>query len=68
MDDLKHDLEMARREMRSLVDGVQRLEGTFASIERHLVKLFEHDAQTQARLEQMEARIEALEKRQPPAA
>lgn len=43
MDELRRDMELARRQMRDLVEGVQRLEGTFSSIERHLVTLFEHD-------------------------
>ncbi|MBI3925967.1 MAG: hypothetical protein HY319_10540 [Armatimonadetes bacterium] len=60
----------------------QNLTGAFASIETHLVKLFERDPETRAWKEKVEndnaalrqqwqdlaRRVEALEKQQPPAA
>lgn len=49
-------------------EAVQDLRGTFASIEQHLLKLFEQDAAMKSWMAAMEARVEALEKRQPPAA
>jgi hypothetical protein len=42
--------------------------GTFASLEVHLVKLFESEAEVRAMLQAHEARLEALEKQRPPAA
>jgi len=53
---------------RETEEAVQQLRGTFASIETHLVSLFERDAETQTWKAAMEARVEALEKKQPPAA
>lgn len=49
-------------------EDLQSLTGTFASIGEHLIRLFERDAEMRAWRETMEARVEALEKRQPPAA
>lgn len=49
-------------------EDLQSLRGTFASIGEHLIRLFERDAEMRAWRETMEARVEALEKRQPPAA
>lgn len=42
--------------------------GTFSSIERHLVKAFEDQAEIERWRKSMEARMEALEKGRPPAA
>lgn len=53
---------------RLMDEDLQALKGTFASIGEHLTKLFERDAETQAWKKAMEARMEALEKKQPPAA
>jgi len=74
MDDLKRDLKAARTQLGMLVtqvkllsDSVQGLEGTFASIETHMVKLFEEDAKRKKDIKDLQRRVEALEKK-PPAA
>ena len=53
---------------RQTEEAVQALQCTFASIERHLVKLFEEEAEMKARVAEHEARLNAIERRMPPAA
>lgn len=48
---------------RETEEAVQNLQGTFASIEVHLVKLFENDAATRASLADVLRRVEALEQK-----
>jgi hypothetical protein len=74
MDNLKRDLAEAKRRLTSmehrlsgLLQDVQGLSGTFASIERHMVTLFEREAEMRAWREDIELRVKALE-RKPPAA
>lgn len=62
------DLDRMAQRGRLMDEELQNLQGTFASIGEHLVRLFERDAETRAWRERVEARLEALEKRQPPAA
>jgi chromosome segregation ATPase len=63
-------IELKRLDARfeSMETTVQGLQGTFASIEVHLVKLFEEEAATRSRLDRLESRMEALENQRPPAA
>lgn len=68
LEKMTQDLEKMARRSEETEKAVQELRGTFASIERHLVKLFERDAEMQAWKGQVEARLEALEKPTPPAA
>lgn len=60
------DLMAARN--RQTEEAVRNLQGTFASIEMHLVKLFETDEELKREVQGIKQRVEALEKRQPPAA
>lgn len=53
---------------RLMDEDLQSLKGTFASLGEHLIRLFERDAEMRAWREHMEARVEALERKQPPAA
>ena len=52
----------------STLDEIQTLRGTFASIEQHLVKMFEQRAEDHVTLEDVVKRVEALEQSRPPAA
>lgn len=60
------DRMVARGEL--MDQDLQSLEGTFGSLAEHLVRLFERDAEMRAWRERIEVRVEALEKRQSPAA
>jgi len=64
---MAQDLQRMAERGRETQEVVQSLRGTFASIEEHLVKLFENDAAIQAWRKQVEARLEAIEKRLPAA-
>lgn len=59
--------ETARRNA-STQEELQALRGTFASIEVHLVKLFEEQTEGLKRWKELEKRVEALERKQSPAA
>ena len=66
---VKMDLMSARADHPD--QNITKLLGTFASLEVHLVKLFEAEAETQAWKAKTDARLEAIEKHQrehPPAA
>lgn len=60
------------KQMTSRVDRmdaeISSLRGTFARLEAHLVTLFERDAEMRSWREDIESRVKALEKTQPPAA
>jgi len=68
LDEIKRDMRTAKNQLeavKNLLEAVkthvQALAGTFASIERHLVKLFEWKVQ-------VDSRLDALEGGKPPAA
>lgn len=61
-------MEAMERRSKSTAEAVQSLQGTFASIETHLVKLFELDAELRDAWKDLARRVDALEKKQPPAA
>lgn len=63
MEELRRDLSMARSQIRDLVIGMQRLEGTFASIETHMVTLFEQRLLDEKRFTDLESRVKALEQK-----
>ncbi len=65
-------LEKAQQEQlksqQEALAATTELRGTFASISVHLTTLLEHDAQMQEWKADIEGRVKALERRQPPAA
>lgn len=66
--DLKETTTRLTARVDQMDENVTALNGTFASIQQHPVTLFERDAETQEWKRRMEARVDALEKRTPPAA
>ena len=62
------ELDMVKKSVRLAHEATVEMRGAFASIETHLVKMFQEDVATKARIDQMEARLQALEKGRPPAA
>lgn len=64
-------LEKSQREMlasqQAALEETAALRGIFSSVETHLVRLFEEDTAMKARVEKVESRVDALERR-PPAA
>ena len=65
---LEETQKMMLRAQTEAMTETTALRGIFASIEGHLVRLFESDQKMQAWAEAMERRVQALESRQPPAA
>lgn len=65
---MAEDMDKMAARGRLMDEDLQSLKGTFASLGEHLIRLFERDAEMRAWREHMEARVEALERKQPPAA
>ncbi|MCE7873124.1 hypothetical protein DYH09_22485 [bacterium CPR1] len=65
---MAENLDQMAARGRLMDEDLQSLKGTFASLGEHLIRLFERDAEMRAWREHMEARVEALERKQPPAA
>lgn len=70
VEDLAGDLKRMTSRVTLMDENITTLKGTFASIEVHLVKLFESDAERRAEQEALKAqwqelarRVEALEKK-----
>lgn len=59
--------QMARRNRDTDVE-LQNLRGAFSRIDRHLVRFFEAQAEIRQWRDDIELRVQALERRQPPAA
>lgn len=67
--EIQHLAEQVSRRNGEILHELQVLRGTFASIETHLVRLFEEDATTKQDVADLKRRVEALEHRErPPAA
>jgi predicted nuclease with TOPRIM domain len=65
---MAEDMDRMAARGRLMDEDLQSLKGPFASLGEHLIRFFERDAEMRAWREHMEARVEALERKQPPAA